>query len=280
MNIEKTFQNLCDSLTSIYDKKEAKSIARIVFEDAFQIFNFERKDEFPQLKTEKLEAIKTRLLRHEPIQYILGEADFYGFKFKVNGHVLIPRQETEELVYWILEDNLDTGKELNVLDIGTGTGCIPITLKIKRPNWKIEAIDISENALKIAQENASKYAVDVEFYVKNILDEVDGKVIEKYDVIVSNPPYIPKNETYLMPKQVVDFEPQNALFVQNEDPLIFYRKITKFAFQNLKKEGLLYFETNEYNAKKVVKLIDKQGFRCADLKQDMSGKDRMIKARK
>ncbi len=282
MSIEKAYRSLCKSLETIYEKRESESIARIVFEDAFQIFNFQRLDDLSVENSSRLVEIETRLLNQEPVQYVLGFADFYGLKFKVNEHVLIPRQETEELVFWILADAKRLSKELEikVLDIGTGSGCIPIALKKEMPNWKVEAMDISVEALKIAGENAQLNNVEIDFFQFDILDSERWNDLGNYDIIVSNPPYIPEKEKKIMPENVVNFEPHLALFVENKDPLIFYKKIAEFAFSKLNPKGKLYFETNEFNAEKVLNIVENQGFINCMLKKDMSGKNRMVCAEK
>ena len=279
MKIKNVYQNFLNSLFSIYDKREAKSIARIVFEDEFRIYNFEREDEFSSEAINTLRAIESRLLNNEPVQYVLGKADFYGLKFKVNQNVLIPRQETEELVLWILENTKLSNDRISVLDIGTGSGCIPIVLKKKMPAWKIDAIDISEDALSIAQENAKLNEVEVNFFKADILDEESWSKFKKYDIIVSNPPYIPENEEHLMPRNVIDFEPHLALFVKNETPLIFYKKIAEFAKEKLKERGILFFETNEFNAREVLQIIEDEGLVGVVLKNDLNEKPRMISAK-
>ncbi len=282
MTIEKTYRSLCKSLETIYENREAESIARIVFEDALQIFNLQRQDVLSNENISRLAEIGKRLLQHEPVQYVLSLADFYGLKFKVNKHVLIPRQETEELVLWILEvaKEFPQDMEIRVLDIGTGSGCIPITLKRKMPKWKIDALDISEEALAVAKENARLNNVNINFFQFDILKTEKWKDLENYDIIVSNPPYIPKKEKSMMPENVLNYEPSLALFVNHEDSLLFYKKIAEFAFLKLNKKGKLFFETNEFNAKNVLEVVEKQGFKNCSLKQDLNGKDRMVFAEK
>ncbi len=264
----------------IYEEREAESIARIVFEDAFQIHNFHRQDDLSSEYLTRLGEIEKRLLSHEPVQYILGLADFYGLKFKVNKHVLIPRQETEELVLWILEEgNKRVQKtEIKVLDIGTGSGCIPITLKKKMPNWKIDALDVSEQALIIARENAERNNTEINFFQLDILNETLWNDLDEYDIIVSNPPYIPENEEKLMPENVLKFEPHLALFVKDGNPLIFYEKIARFAVEKLNHRGELFFEVNEFNANQVLQIVENMNFAKTTLKQDLNGKFRMISA--
>lgn len=218
-----------------------------------------------------------RLKNDEPIQHILQEEFFYGMPFKVTKDVLIPRPETEELVEWILE-GCKHKNDLNILDIGTGSGCIAIALKTNLPNSEVHAVDVSENALKIAQENALNIGVDIIFKQLDILNNENWNQLDFYDIIVSNPPYIPHKEKALMHNNVLQYEPSTALFVQDEDPLIFYQKITQLAIQKLNPKGALYFECNEYNALEVENLL-KNHFQSVDLKKDINGKLRMTRAK-
>lgn len=264
-------------LEAVYEASEARQVSRIVLEDAFGVKNFSRELFFTPEDAVRLEGIKKRLLQHEPVQYILGESDFYGLKFKVDQRVLIPRQETEELVHWILE-TLPSSANARVLDIGAGSGCIPVTLKVKRPALDVFAIDISEGALEIAGENAVRHHAAVHFSRADILQASEWPE-GPFDVIVSNPPYIPREEEALMPPQVLAFEPHIALFTENEDPLVFYRRIAAFALERLSKGGFLFFETNEFNAHAVVAMLKVLGFQGVELRQDMQGKDRMVCSR-
>jgi release factor glutamine methyltransferase len=265
-------------MRSRHGLREALSMARIVFEDVFGVTNFEREDVLSRTDIKQLEEILRRLSDNEPVQYILKEADFFGLKFKVEPAVLIPRPETEELVYAVLEQaKLDSiSQSLKVLDIGTGSGCIPITLAFKQPSLEIHATDISGEALTVAKENAKKHKVSVQFFENDILDEELWEDFEYYHYIISNPPYIPYAEEHLMPLNVKGFEPHRALFVPNEKPLLFYETITRFAKMRLNKGGKLFFETNEYNARRVVDILEKNGFVKIELRQDLSGKDRMV----
>lgn len=216
-----------------------------------------------------------RLKKDEPIQHILQEEFFYGMPFKVTKDVLIPRPETEELVEWILEDS-QSKKDLKILDIGTGSGCIAIALKTNLPNSEVHAVDVSEIALKIAQENALNLGVDINFKQLDILNNENWNQLDIYDIIVSNPPYIPHKEKALMHNNVLQYEPPTALFVQDDDSLIFYQKIAQLAIQHLNPKGALYFECNEYNAREVEALLKKH-FQEVDLKKDINGKLRMVK---
>lgn len=276
--IETAYRQLISKLGGIYEPGEAASVARIVFEDALGIRNLNRQDKLKPGQMVLLEAISGRLLQQEPVQYVLGTADFYGLKFKVDERVLIPRQETEELVHWILEENGEA--PLRVLDIGAGSGCIPITLKKHRHFWQVESVDISADALELARANAEMNRVEVLFSQIDILDRAQWKSLGDYDLVVSNPPYIPMEESTLMPEWVLRYEPHLALFVDQGGPLLFYQVIAEFAFTALRPEGKLFFEVNEFNAGEVVQVIEKKGFKSIELKKDINGKNRMLKGKR
>ncbi len=276
LTIEKAHQQFSESISRIYGLREALSIARIVFEDEFKIYNFARQDHLALAQIRHLGTIERRLLDHEPVQYILRMADFYGLKFKVNPDVLIPRQETEELVYWVLENAKFYPHPLRILDIGTGSGCIPITIKKEQPQHEVEGLDISEKALTLARSNAKLNDTEVNFYQFDILDETAWPQAAQYDLIASNPPYITRQEEHLMPMHVKAFEPHLALFVENDSALLFYRKIVAFAQQKLRSGGRLFFETNEFNATEVRDLMQTAGFVNVELRQDLNGKYRMV----
>jgi release factor glutamine methyltransferase len=216
----------------------------------------------------------TRLNNHEPIQYILGVADFYGRKFIVNPHVLIPRGETEELVELILDDY--QGKRIRLLDVGTGSGCIPVTIAKERKESKCFAMDIDPRTIKVARQNMEKHQVSVEFLLMDILKEPIP--LDQLDVVVSNPPYIPESEKEFMGKNVVDFEPGKALYVPDNDPLIFYRYIGEKALAALKKQGRVYFELHEDQAGSVKDLLESLDFIDVEIFTDLHGKQRMIRA--
>ena len=221
------------------------------------------------LTSDSLKQIVTHLKANKPLQYILGTADFYGLQFKVNKHTLIPRPETEELVSWILEHEF-----FSLLDIGTGTGCIPISIT-KNKNVQSTAIDISENALLLAKENARINRVEVNFLKQNIFKTT---TLPKVDLIVSNPPYILDKEKELMLDNIMDNEPHLALFVPDNNPLLFYKKIAELAFVNLPENGLLFFEINEQFGNETIEMLTKIGFVDIELKKDINDKDRMLKA--
>ena len=219
--------------------------------------------------TDRFRQIIEDLKANIPIQYILGETEFYGLKFKVNEHTLIPRPETEELVLWILEHEFNSA-----LDIGTGSGCIPIAIK-KNKNVEISAIDVSEPALLVAKENAKTNEVKINFFKQDIL-KTDN--LERVDVIISNPPYILEKEKDLILSNVLDNEPHLALFVTNENPLLFYKKIAELSYACLSKNGLLFFEINESFGIEIIELLKCIGFVDIELKKDINEKDRMLKA--
>lgn len=220
----------------------------------------------------------TRLKAEEPIQYIFGHAEFYGYPFLVDQNTLIPRPETEELVEWILNEvkSLEQDKPLNILEIGTGTGCIPISLAKNLPNTSIYSIDVSKDALKIAKKNAALNKVNVHFIEADILQT--ETLPKKFDIIVSNPPYVRELEKAEIQNNVLQNEPHLALFVSDKKPLIFYDKIADLAKWNLTKNGLLFFEINQYLGKETVELLEEKGFTSIELRKDFSKNDRMIKA--
>ncbi len=221
------------------------------------------------------DKILTQLQRHEPIQYIIEETEFFGLKFKVNKNVLIPRPETEELVSWILSDLFDNSISASkILDIGTGSGCIAISLAKNLSNIKFTALDISNEALKVASKNAEANGVEVKFETQDILHL--NKSLDSFDIIVSNPPYVRDLEKKEMNRNVLENEPEGALYVRDDDPLIFYEAITNLAQTNLNKGGSLYFEINQYLAKETEKLMQESGFKTT-LKKDIFGNFRMLK---
>ena len=230
---------------------------------------------FTHAQLEKLEQYTSQLLLGQPIQYILGKAWFMGKELIVNKNVLIPRPETEELVEWIISYSNIKNKPLSILDIGTGSGCIPIALKLALPHCNLTGLDISKNALKVAQLNANNLKLEINWLELNILNTV--ALENTYDIMVSNPPYIPIREKASMQKQIVDFEPALALFVSDEDPLIFYKTIAKIAKQNLSKNGQLFFEIHYDQAQAILALLNELHFH-AELRQDSFGNDRMIRA--
>lgn len=228
-------------------------------------------------KYHKFQMAINRLQKYEPIQYILGDTEFYGLVFTVNLSVLIPRPETEELVDWIIKSN--TSKPaLKILDIGTGSGCIAITLAKQLPNSKVYALDVSADALKVAKKNAINNNVEIEFIEADVLDWNHEDL--QFDVIVSNPPYVREIEKEAMSANVLDHEPHLALFVKDDDALVFYRKISEISQQILEPAGQLYYEINENMGEDTSQLLSNSGFSDIELKQDVFGKNRMLKAKR
>ena len=239
----------------------------------------------PDFKIDELElsilknALK-RLKKEEPIQYIIGKTEFYGYPFLVDENTLIPRPETEELVEWVLQEveswKLDNRKAISILDIGTGTGCIPISLAKNLPETNISAIDVSKNALKVANKNARLNKVNVNFIELDILNTKN--LPQQYNIIISNPPYVRELEKAEIKNNVLQNEPHLALFVSDENPLVFYNKIADLAKDYLSKNGLLFFEINEYLGKETVDMLKYKGFNNIELRKDLFKNDRMIKA--
>jgi len=292
-------------LNKIYDVNEVEALTLLTISQVTDLSKASIKA-FPERElndeqAQKLKSIVAELITGKPIQYILGVTEFYGLPFKVNPNVLIPRPETEELVEWVLSV---AGCELRVagtqpavskgafagsiLDIGTGSGCIAISLKKNLPQAQVSAIDISEGALQTAQENADLNDVHVQFIKANILDAATthhspltthNSLLTSHHIIVSNPPYVTLDDKKQMHTNVTDFEPHTALFVPENDPLLFYRAIADFATGNLTLGGYLFFEINESLGKETVELLRDKHFTDIELRQDMSGRDRMIGCR-
>jgi release factor glutamine methyltransferase len=266
-------------LSEKYPKTEIDTFFFILVEEYLDLQRIDTvlKPEF-LITTNKLSLLNSalqRLQNEEPIQYILGKTEFYGFSFLVNKNTLIPRPETEELVETILE-GANAFKALQILDIGTGSGCIPISLAKKLPKATIFAIDVSKEALAIAKQNASRNNVAINFLQEDILKtEI---LAQKFDIIVSNPPYVRALEKVAIKNNVLANEPHLALFVEDNNPLIFYDKIANLAKKYLRKNGMLYFEINEYLGKEMIDLLVLKGFKDIQLKKDLFGKDRILKA--
>ena len=284
MTIHLAYQRLLAQLYEVYETREAANIADMVMEEVTGQPKIERivyKDLPVSGEQQKqLEKISDELLNYRPVQYVLGEAWFMDMKLLVNEHVLIPRPETEELVEWIIKDVEQSGnKELSLIDIGTGSGCIPIAVKRKVPQITVCAIDISDDALQVAKLNSLEQSVIIDFLHVDFLKEIDWNKLGMYDRIVSNPPYIKKSEEAVMRDNVLKYEPHLALFVPNEDALLFYKAIARFSQEHLKLGGSIYVEINEALGEQVIEVFTKNGFSDIILKKDMQGKDRMVKAR-
>ena len=282
MTIRAYRTHFIQELSSIYEEGEAESFFYLILEAKRQLKRIDLVLQ-PDLTFSEAElvvwnSILEDLKKEIPIQYLLGKTNFYGLDFEVNENVLIPRPETEELVEWILEDcgKIDTTSEFSILDIGTGSGCIPISLKKQLPQAKVSAIDVSEKALEVAKGNAKLNGVEVNFILQNILETTD--LLESYDVIVSNPPYVRNLEKQEIKNNVLEYEPHLALFVADDDALIFYRKIGTLALKSLRPNGKLFFEINQYLGKETVDLLKDLGFQNVELRKDIYGNDRMILA--
>ena len=274
--------NFTTVLQGVYDKEEVHCFFYILCDFFLQYSRFEVSMSQDTVVSEtniaRFEKVLLRLKTQEPIQYILGTTEFYGLTFKVNKHTLIPRPETEELVDWVLSNLHDQDSVLDIIDIGTGSGCIAISLAKNIPTAIVSGLDVSEKALEIAKENAVKNQVLVSFCQKDILRTTSLE--KKYDVIVSNPPYVRQLEKKEMNPNVLDYEPGLALFVPNEDPLLFYRKIAQLALVSLQTRGWLYFEINEYLSKEMDVLLKDIGFANIEIKKDFREVPRMIKCQK
>ena len=281
----KTYQQFWQSLTPLYDAGEAQAIVRTVLDVEYGMTLTDiicgKVNELSSDEERNLEEIITRLQNGEPVQYVLGEADFAGRTFHVEPGVLIPRPETAELCQWIEEDvsSLEADERKQILDICTGSGCIAITLGLTIPNSEVTGWDISEDALRIAQGNVEMlkaWNVRIEYQDALMLP----KAAEAADIIVSNPPYICEKEKADMEKNVLEHEPSIALFVPDEDPLKFYRAIAEYASSALKPEGALYFEINPIYEKETREMLQSLGFKDIETKEDAFGKKRMMKAKK
>lgn len=276
-----------DTLTKLallYDNREAANICDWVLEQVTGQKRIDRlinkQADLPEEQVIRLQQIIAELQTHRPVQYVLGEAWFAGMRFIVNESVLIPRPETEELVEWIVAEcsKPDNGHRAHsILDIGSGSGCIPIALQKKLPQYTVSSIDISEAALAVASKNAVTLDADIRFQQFDFLEESNWPELPVFDVIVSNPPYIKQSEQSAMAKHVLDFEPSLALFVTDEDALVFYRKIAAFGKTHLSKGGALFLEINEALGKETVSLYEREGY-ATELRKDLQGKDRMIRA--
>ena len=277
-----TYRQLWQRLVPVYDEGEAQAIARLIYEVRYGLTLSDllmgRDSSVPQ---DELEQIAIRLERQEPVQYILGQTEFCGRTFVVNKHVLIPRPETAELCQWIVLGNGLQGCK-KILDIGTGSGCIAITLAAEMPKAEVTAWDISEEALKVAKENAKRTNVHVKFEQVDILHLPSSilHLTSAFDLIVSNPPYICNKERETMEANVLEHEPHTALFVPDDDPLLFYRAIAQYGQTALKEGGWLYFEINPLYAETLCEMLSKMSYHDIEIKEDQYGKQRMIRAKR
>lgn len=283
--VKDVFNNFRQRLAAVYDAQETEALTLSAVAEVTRFGKASIKA-FPERELSNEQAailydIATQLQSGKPLQYILGKVEFYGLTFNVNPSVLIPRPETEELVEWVIQSVVSgqrsvVSSEISVLDIGTGSGCIAISLKKNIATAVVSAMDFSADALQTARGNAELNGAEVDFMEMDILSAKPDAA--KYDIIVSNPPYVTSVDKRQMHTNVTDFEPHTALFVPDEDPLLFYKAIADYAFQILKKPGMLFFEINEsYGAETVAMLMEK-GYNDIQLRKDISGRDRMVKA--
>lgn len=277
MNIREYRTFFLETLSKVYDAAEAESLFYICLEE---LKGWKKVDlamnnnaELDRVELVKWNEVLTQLEQERPIQYIFGNAHFYGLEFFVDENTLIPRPETEELVEWIINENKGK-KDIKILDIGTGSGCIAITLAKNLPQAKLYAIDVSKDALAKARGNAVRNEVNVTFIEKDIL--MADSLPESFDVIVSNPPYVRNLEKQEIKNNVLQYEPHLALFVDDNDPLLFYRKIAKLGDRSLTGNGKIYFEINQYLGYQTVSMLEEEGYKNVILKKDMYGNDRMV----
>jgi len=299
MTIHEAQQQLLFQLYHLYDNREAANIADWVMEHITGWKKIDRiiNKKVPLLphRIEQLEQYTKELLQHKPVQYVLHDAWFCGMPFYVDEHVLIPRPETEELVEWIVQEAGSRKPEVGsqkseehsgvrlqasdfrLLDIGTGSGCIPIALKKKLPRAQVYSCDISEAALAVAQKNATAQQADIHLLQADFLNRDSWQQLPSVDIIVSNPPYIPQSDEHTMQPNVLEYEPHVALFVPNDDALLFYKAIAEFAQQKLRSGGSIYAEIHEDLGEQTKALFLSKGFTSVEIKKDMQGKDRMVK---
>jgi release factor glutamine methyltransferase len=281
MTIEEANRLLLSSLSDIYDEREAASINSMVLEHLTGMSKslrlLQKADKLSVKQEETFRSYLDELVNHRPVQYVLGEAWFGPMSFYVDENVLIPRPETEELAEWLLKDSSMKNPGLTVMDIGTGSGCISVYIKKKKKDFNVVGLDISEAALNIANKNAEIQEVDVHLFQCDILDQKQWEKIPSLDIIISNPPYIPVKQKQILEKHVRDYEPGLALFVPDEDPIIFYKMIGYCALEKLRPGGMIFLETHHDYAKEVRTWYEKNGF-SLELRKDLSGNNRMIKA--
>ncbi|MBJ2127046.1 MULTISPECIES: peptide chain release factor N(5)-glutamine methyltransferase [unclassified Flavobacterium] len=280
MKIKQYRTQFIKELAPFYDAYEAESFFYLILENKHQLRQIDlalnHELTFDENDFVVWDELLKQLKKEVPIQYLLGKTNFYGLDFEVNENVLIPRPETEELVEWIINENTsrDKNKKIRILDIGTGTGCIAISLAKNLPNAEVFGIDVSKKAIETAKRNAVANNVDVTFMLLNILEAEEFS--NQFDIIVSNPPYVRNLEKVEIKKNVLDYEPHLALFVEDNDPLIFYRKIASLAQNGLQKKGKLYFEINQYLGKEMIELLENMSFENVELRKDIYDNDRMI----
>lgn len=282
MTIQNAYMQLQARLFDLYSNREAGLIADMVLE---RVTGFKKIDRilnksFPlsQVQQDELEQKTAALLRHQPVQYVLGQVWWGGMQLYVNEHVLIPRPETEELVEWVvLEEKSSYRRQPVVLDVGTGSGCIPLALKHRLPGAVVSAVDVSAEALVVARQNAESEHLDICWKQLDFLDPLQRAGLGRFDIIVSNPPYIRQQEAAQMDQHVLQYEPHLALFVPDNDPLLFYKALANFAREHLVENGKMYVEINEALATEVMDCFKDAGLKRVITKKDLQGKDRMVK---
>jgi release factor glutamine methyltransferase len=281
MTIEDANRLLISSLTGLFDEREASSISSLVMERltgmAKSLRMLHKTESFSIKQEELFQYYLRELMKYRPVQYVLGEAWFGPFSFFVDENVLIPRPETEELVDWLIKDSTVRDSGTSVLDVGTGSGCIPVYIKKKRNDFKVMGIDISEEALDIANKNSLVNKAEVDLILCDIRDPQQRSKLASVDLIISNPPYIPENQKKFLDKHVRDFEPALALFVPDGDPILFYKIIGEIAIQKLHPGGAVFLEIHHDFSKEIMEWYEINGFNI-ELKKDFSGNNRMIKA--
>ena len=270
------FRALTEAGAELYGEAEARQIAEMVLESRGVSRNMLLVDPNEELQFPDLDSVINDIRAWRPVQYIIGTAEFAGMDFEVSDAVLIPRPETEELVDWIASE---VGDSASILDVGTGSGCIAIALSRAVSGSSVWALDISADALAVARRNGAKYAPDVRFVEGDALSDFSALFAEKFDVVVSNPPYIPDSDSRLMRRNVTDYEPHTALFVPDNDPLLFYRSIARTALRMLNAEGKLYFEIYESLADEMQRMLHDEGYEEIVVREDFRGKPRMICAK-
>jgi release factor glutamine methyltransferase len=281
MTIREAYQNLLQNLVTTYPVNEAAIMSDWVLEHSTGIRKtdpFSQKEKLlGEAELLQLQDALKRLLEYEPVQYVLNEAWFCGLKLYVDHRVLIPRPETEELIEWVISDCKFPIDKLSILDIGTGSGCIALALKKRLSRAEVTGCDVSEEALSVAKKNGETLGIEVNFMQVNFLDPAQGKSFPGFDIIISNPPYIAQSESASMHANVLEHEPSLALFVPDEDALVFYRSIAQFGLAHLNPGGKIYVEINEQLGADTKSLFGSLGY-SAEIKKDMQGKDRMVKA--
>jgi release factor glutamine methyltransferase len=280
ITLKQYINQLENSLYKLYSEQEAVAITEFFVCEVLDLnrteFLLKRNELLSDQNFAILEDGRLRLENGEPVQYVTNTAWFYNHKFYVDSNVLIPRQETEILVDAVIKEN--SGQKLKILDIGTGSGCIPISLKLALPLSEVYALDISKKALSVAKKNAANHNASINFIEFDILSDKDLPIVEKLDIVISNPPYVTESEKTLMHKNVIDFEPDIALFVKDDNPFVFYESIIIRASEMLKKSGVLWLEINEKFPEEISNLCKKHGFNSTNVIKDLNNKPRFIQS--